>query len=302
MKATSDAVSAVSTMVAKARTADFFELTKPRITVLVVATTLAAFYLGTGSSVPFLLLWHTIFGTALVAGGASAFNMYLERDLDALMHRTTGRPLPSGRLQSGEALVFATFISGAGMVYLFTLTNPLTSLLSALTFLSYLFLYTPLKTRTWWATIIGAVPGALPVTLGWAAATGGLSREVWVLFAILFLWQLPHFYAIGWIHREDYARAGYQLLPVVDPSGARTARQAIFYIAALTIVSAMPAKIGLAGMSYLVGALALGFLFLAYGIAFSLQRDRQSARHLFLVSIVYLPVLLSLLILDKVRL
>ncbi len=293
-------MSTLSTTIARARTADFFELTKPRITVLVVATTLAAFYLGIRGSIPFLLLWHTIFGTALVAGGASAFNMYLERDLDALMCRTTNRPLPSGRLQSGEALIFAVLISSAGMIYLFVLANPLTSLLSALTFLSYLFLYTPLKTRTWWSTIVGAVPGALPVTLGWAAATGGLSPDVWVLFAILFLWQLPHFYAIGWIHREDYARAGYHLLPVIDSSGARTTRQANIYILALMIVSAIPTRIGLAGTTYLIGALALGSLFLVYGIVFSVRRDRQSARNLFLVSIVYLPVLLTLLVLDKV--
>ncbi len=287
--------------VSRARPADFFELTKPRITVLVVATTLAAFYLGIQGGIPVLLLCHTLAGTALVAGGASAFNMYFERNLDAMMHRTTNRPLPSGRLQSGEALLFAVLISGAGMIYLFVFVNPLTSLLSTLTFLSYLFLYTPLKTRTWLSTIIGAVPGALPVTMGWAAATGSLSLGAWVLFGILFLWQLPHFYAIGWMYREDYARAGFPMLPVIDVSGCRTARQVNLYCIALLVLAAIPARVGLAGLVYLAGAVILGLLFLVFGIVFSVRRDRRSARNLFLVSIVYLPVLLILLIVDKVK-
>jgi heme o synthase len=301
VKAGVDTLQAQPPPALRARTADFLELTKPRITVLVVITTLAAFYLGTSGTVQLLPLCHALVGTALVASGASAFNMYLERNLDALMHRTTDRPLPSGRLQSGEALIFAVLITSAGMVYLFVFVNHLTSLLSALTFLSYLFLYTPLKTRTWLSTIVGAVPGALPVTMGWAAATGGLSLGAWVLFGILFLWQLPHFYAIGWMHREDYARAGFPMLPVIDLTGFRTARQVNLYLLALLALTLLPARIGLVGPLYLAGAVVLGILFFIYGAVFSHKRDRKSARKLFLASILYLPVLLALLIVDKVK-
>ncbi len=284
---------------ARTRTADFLELTKPRITLLVVITTMAAFYMGIPGKMPFVLLAHTLFGTALVAGGASAFNMYLERNLDALMPRTTDRPLPAGRLQSGEALLFAVSISSAGMIYLYIFVNSLTSLLSALTFVSYLFLYTPLKTRTWLCTLIGAIPGALPIMMGWAAATGRLSLNGWVLFGILFLWQLPHFYAIGWMYREDYARAGFPMLPVIDVTGTRTGRQVTLYTLALIILTIIPAKLGLSGYVYLAGAAVLGLLFLTYGAIFTFKRDRHSARDLFLVSILYLPILLILLVVDK---
>jgi protoheme IX farnesyltransferase len=285
----------------RGRTADFLELTKPRITVLVVATTLVGFYVGTHAAIPILLLIHTLVGTALVASGASAFNMYLERHLDALMVRTERRPLPAGRLQSGEALVFAVLISSAGMVYLFAFVNPLTALLSALTFLSYLFLYTPLKTRTWLCTLVGAIPGALPAAMGWAAASGRLSPGAWVLFAIVFFWQLPHFYAIGWMYREDYARAGFPMLPIIDLSGTRTGRQVNLYIVALIIVTVLPSPMHLAGYAYLCGAVALGLLFLACGAVFSRLRDFGSARRLFLVSICYLPILLALMAIDKAR-
>jgi len=282
------------------RTADFLELTKPRITVLVVATTLVGFYVGSRTAIPILHLFHTLLGTALVASGAGALNQYLERHLDALMLRTLRRPLPAGRLQSGEALTFAVLISSAGMIYLFVLVNPLTSLLSALTFLGYLFLYTPLKTRTWLSTVIGAVPGALPAAMGWAAANNGLSAGAWVIFAIVFFWQLPHFYAIGWMYREDYARAGFPMLPIIDLSGARTGRQVNLYIVALLITTACPSFMGLTGYAYLGGALVLGLLFLAYGAIFARLRDRNSARRLFLVSVCYLPILLALMALDKV--
>jgi heme o synthase len=301
VKAGSDTFTALPPRECRARPADFLELTKPRVIFLVVATTLAAFYLGVPETIPALLLCHTLLGTALVAGGASAFNMYLERNLDALMPRTTNRPLPSGRLQSGEALLFAVLISCAGMIYLYAFVNPVTSLLSALTFVSYLFLYTPLKTRTWLCTLIGAVPGALPITMGWAAATGGLSAGAWVLFGILFLWQLPHFYAIGWMYREDYAKAGFPLLPVIDAGGQRTGRQVYLYITALIILAAVPERMGLAGPYYLTGGLALGLAFLAYGVIFARRRDRRSARNLFFASILYLPMLLILLVADKAR-
>jgi protoheme IX farnesyltransferase len=301
VKAAPDTLTAPTPGFIRGRTADFLELTKPRITVLVVATTLLGFYIGTHAVIPILLLIHTLLGTALVASGASAFNMYLERHLDALMVRTERRPLPAGRLQSGEALIFAVLISSTGMVYLFAFVNPLTSLLSALTFVSYLFLYTPLKTRTWLCTLIGAVPGALPVAMGWAAGSGRLSLGAWVLFSIVFFWQLPHFYAIGWMYREDYARAGFPMLPIIDLSGTRTSRQVNLYIVALIIVTVLPSLMHLAGYAYLCGAIALGFLFLAYGTVFSRLRDHGSARRLFLVSVCYLPILLALMAIDKVR-
>ncbi len=284
----------------RTRTNDFLQLTKPRITVLVVITTLVGFYVGTPSALPLVLLAHTLLGTALVAGGASAFNMYLERNLDGLMRRTARRPLPSGRMGSREALAFAAVISAAGMIYLFLLVNFLTSLLSVLTFMSYLALYTPLKRRTWLCTLIGAVPGALPTAMGWAAVNGTLPPRAWILFAIVFVWQLPHFYAIGWMYREDYARAGFPLLPVVDETGTRTSRQAGLFILLLIGITVLPSWTGLAGKVYLTGACALGLWFLAYGLLFVRQRDRNSARRLFLVSVCYLPMLFGLMMIDKV--
>jgi protoheme IX farnesyltransferase len=291
---------ATASLISWARTADFLELTKPRITLLVLVTTLVGFYVGFKGSVPLMLLGHTVVGTALVAGGASAFNMYLERHLDALMERTVSRPLPTGRVRSGEALAFALSISVAGVVYLFAFVNALTSLVSAVTFVSYLFLYTPLKRHTWLCTLAGAVPGALPAAMGWTAVTGHLSLGAWVLVAIVFFWQFPHFYAIGWIYREDYARAGFLMLAVIDSSGSRTSRQAGMYIVLLILVTVVPSIIGLAGLVYLVGALALGLLFLAYAFWFARLRDRVSARRLFVASICYLPILLALLMVDKV--
>jgi protoheme IX farnesyltransferase len=282
-----------------ARTSDFLELTKPRITLLVLTTTLVGFYVGQSGSVPLLLLGHTLLGTALVAGGASAFNMYLERHLDALMKRTSGRPLPSGRLHSREAYLFATAISCAGTLYLYAFVNPLTSQVSAVTFASYLFLYTPLKRRTWLCTLIGAAPGALPAVMGWTAGTGRLAPGAFVLFAIVFLWQLPHFYAIGWMYREDYARAGFPMLAVIDAGGSRTSRQAILYIVSLVLVTVIPTLMGMTGLVYLSGALLLGILFLVYGLTFSRLRNRISAKRLFLASICYLPVLLALMMADK---
>jgi protoheme IX farnesyltransferase len=300
VKAGLQSAPAAESLIAWARTADFLELTKPRITLMVLVTTLVGFYLGLNGRVPLLLLAHTMLGTALVAGGASAFNMYVERHLDALMKRTVARPLPAGRLQAGEALVFALATTVTGVVYLIFFVNILTGLIAAITLSSYLFLYTPLKRRTWLCTLVGAVPGALPAAMGWTAVTGRFSPGACVLFAIVFLWQLPHFYAIGWIYREDYAKAGFPMLAVIDTSGSRTSRQASVFIVLLILVTVIPVMIGLAGWIYLGGALALGFLFLLYGFGFARLRDRISARRLFMASIYYLPVLLALLIFDKV--
>ncbi len=300
MKAGLGTAPVAETLIAWARTADFLELTKPRITLMVLVTTLVGFYLGLKGSVPLALLSNTLLGTALVAGGASAFNMYVERHFDAMMKRTVARPLPAGRLQAREALLFALIITIAGVAYLFAFVNTLTALVATVTFASYLFLYTPLKRRTWLCTLVGAVPGALPAAMGWTAITGRLSLGAWILFAIVFLWQLPHFYAIGWIYREDYARAGYPMLSVIDSNGARTSRQAGLYILLLMLVTAVPTIIGLAGLVYLVGALILGMIFLAYGLLFARSRDCTSARRLFMASIGYLPILLILLVADKI--
>lgn len=285
-----------------ATTSDFLELTKPRLISLVLFTTLVGFCCGVAGEIPLLLLLHTMAGTSLMAGGASAFNMYVERELDALMKRTALRPLAAGRLKSAHALLFALAISIGGFIYLFFFVNHLTSLLSAIIFAGYLFLYTPLKSRTWWCTFAGAVPGALPIVMGWAGATDSLSWEAWIFFAIIFLWQLPHFYSIGWMYREDYARAGLPVLSVIDWSGKRTGRQAIVFISVLIIFTLLPYRTGLAGLSYLAGALILGAVFLAFGIHFARLRDRLSARRLFIASSVYLPALLILLMIDRLAL
>ena len=281
---------------------DFLELTKPRLTFLVLFTTFVGFCSGVPEKIPLLLLLHTLVGTTLMAGGASAFNMYVERELDALMKRTALRPLAAGRLKSGHALLFALATSAGGFIYLFFFVNHLTSLLSAIIFTSYLFLYTPLKTRTWLCTLAGAVPGALPIMMGWAGATGSLSWEAWLLFAIIFFWQLPHFYAIGWMHREDYEHAGLPVLSVIDWSGRRTARQAVVSIAILIVFTLLPSFISLAGPSYLAGAAILGVVFLAFGIHFARLRDRVSAQRLFAASALYLPGLLILLLIDRLML
>jgi len=289
----------VAPILTRSHAADFLELTKPRITLLVLATTMVGFYLAAPASIPLVLLSHTLLGIGLVAGGASALNMWLERRLDSLMRRTAGRPLPSGRLQSGHALSFALVLSGAGLVYLFLWVNHLTSALAAITLLAYLFLYTPLKTRTWLCTLVGAVPGALPPILGWIAATGKISLGGILLFVIVFLWQLPHFYAIGWMYREDYARAGFPMLPVIDASGTRTGWQASAYILALIPVTLLPTAAGLAGSLYLAGAVLSGICFLVCGVLFARLRDFVSARRLFVVSVFYLPLLMALLVIDK---
>jgi len=287
-------------MISLGRTGDYLELVKPRITLLVVITTLVGFYTGAEGEVSLMLVLHTLIGTALVAGGASAFNMYLEREYDALMQRTFRRPLPTGRLQGGEALGFAFVISLAGILYLVFLVNRIAGLLAVTTLLSYLFVYTPLKRRTWLCTLVGAVPGALPAPLGWAAATGGLSFGAWVLFAIIFFWQLPHFYAIGWMYREDYARAGFPMLAVIDRTGSKTSSQSGLFIGVLIVATLVPWLMGIAGTAYLIGALALGIPFVLYGIIFARQRNHISARRLFAYSLYYLPGLFTLLMIDKV--
>jgi heme o synthase len=301
VKADAETVSPLIPVLTRTRSLDYVELTKPRITLLVLATTLVGFYLGTEGTLQVLPLLHTLLGTGLVAAAASALNMWLERDLDSLMKRTAGRPLPAGRLQPREVLAFSLVIAAAGLVYLLLFTNVLASALAATTLLSYLFVYTPLKTRTWLCTLIGAVPGAVPPMIGWAAANGELAYGAWILFAIVFFWQIPHFYAIAWMHREDYRRAGFPMLPIIDRDGKRTSRQVSLYLSALILVTLLPSAIGLAGFVYLIGALALGLTFLASGLYFARMRDRISALRLFIISVCYLPALMALLAIDKVQ-
>lgn len=277
------------------RVSDFVELTKPRITFLVLITTLVGFYMGS-SELRVLLLVHTLLGTALVAGGASALNQYLERDFDARMQRTQNRPLPGGRLAPSEALIFSSIISVAGIVYLILFVNVLTSLIGAMTLLAYIFVYTPLKTRTTLCTLIGAFPGAAPPVMGWTAARGEIDAIALTLFAILFLWQMPHFFAIAWIFTEDYARGGF----VVHVSGETTGRQIIFFCCALIPISILPTMLGLTGMIYLLGAILLGFMYLGYGFAVALFRSNTHARRLLRFSVLYLPVLLILMMIDKI--
>jgi heme o synthase len=300
MKATAQPLVAVAAS-EKSWSAVACDLIKARLTFLVLLTTLVGFYVGSPGALDFLLLFHAMLGTALVAAGAAALNQWLEREHDAKMERTEDRPLPSGRLQPGQVLVFGGACAGVGLIYLAAAVNPLTALLGAVTLVSYLFIYTPLKRVTTLNTIIGAVPGALPPLMGWVAARGEITRGGWALFAILFFWQLPHFLAIAWIYREQYASAGFVMLPVVDPRGERTGRQAVSHALGLLPVSLSPFVFHLAGPAYLSGALVLGLAYLWFAIQFSRHLSIPGARRLFFMSIVYLPLLLGLMVLDKVK-
>ena len=280
----------------RASAAEFLELTKPRITLLVVFTALVGFVCATPGPVSPAALAAALLGTGLVAAGASALNMLMERDTDALMRRTRARPLPAGRIRPAEALVFGLTLTLGGLGALAWLSGSLAALVALVTWSTYLFLYTPLKRRTSLATLVGAIPGALPPVIGWAAARHSLEGGAFVLFSILFLWQIPHFLAIAWIYRDDYARAGLPMLPVLDREGRLTGRQAVVHSVALLIVSFAPAAAGLAGGVYLVGAALLGGTLTGFAFNLALARDQAAARWLFLASIVYLPALSSLLL------
>jgi protoheme IX farnesyltransferase len=300
MKATVQELTAGS-VAEKSRLAIVCDLVKARLTFLVLLTTLVGFYVGSAGAINVPLMLYTLAGTGLLACGAAALNQLLERQYDAKMRRTEDRPLPSGRLQPEMALIFGGVCSIAGLVLLAWAVNLLTSFLGALTLISYLFIYTPLKRVTWLNTAIGAVPGALPPLMGWTAARGELSGEGWSLFAILFFWQIPHFLAIAWLYRDEYARAGFVMLPVIDRDGFRTGRQAVSHTLGLTLASLMPAFFGLAGVIYFAGALLLGMIFLGFALLFARTLTIERARQLFFVSITYLPLLLGLMVLDKVR-
>jgi heme o synthase len=285
---------------APSRAADFVTLTKPRLNFLVLVTTLAAFYLGGGTAQPLLVLLHTVIGTALVAGGASALNQVWERDTDRLMRRTRLRPLPDMRMHPQDALWFGVLLSAIGVAELALGVNARTAAIALITLLSYVVLYTPLKRRSSLSTIVGAVPGALPALMGWSAATNTLSIEGWALCGIVFMWQMPHFLAIAWMYRDDYARAGIPLLPVIEPDGRSTGRQAVIYAVALMPVSFLPSAVGLAGAWYLAGAMVLGAILLALSLEFSATRSLVAARRLFFATILYLPLLWIVLLADHV--
>jgi protoheme IX farnesyltransferase len=279
----------------------YADLFKARLTFLVLLTTLVGFYVGYRGPVDYLLMLYTLLGTAFVAGGAAALNQLWERKYDAKMRRTRDRPLPSGRLQPQTVLVVGVVSSALGLIYLALAVNLLTSGLGALSLFSYLCIYTPLKRVTWLNTAVGAIPGAIPPLMGWVAARDELTLEGLALFAILALWQLPHFMAISWIYRDDYAQAGFRMLPVLDPQGVRTNRQVIGFTLGLLPVSLCPFVFGLAGPIYLVSALALGLIFIRCAIQFSRHVTVHRARQLFYVSILYLPVLLGVMALDKIK-
>jgi heme o synthase len=278
---------------------DYIALTKPRITWLILMSTGVGYFFGSRSGWNFLRLLHTLIGTGLIASGTAALNQWYEREADAKMKRTQLRPLPSGRLTSRNALVFAIIISLAGFIELFLAVNALTGWLGLFTLLSYLFVYTPLKQRSPHSTTIGAIPGAMPPLIGYAAASGTLTWDAWILFAILFIWQFPHFYAIAWMYREDYERAGIRMLPVVEPDGESTARRILLYSLILIPISLVPKFLSMTGNLYLAGALALGLLFLYAGVRVSFDRTRQQARRVLLASVIYLPVLYGLMLLDR---
>jgi protoheme IX farnesyltransferase len=281
----------------------YIELTKPRITWLILMSTGIGYFFGLPShhlaDLNLLLLLHTIVGTALIASGTAALNQWYEREGDLKMRRTADRPLPSGRLDATRALWFAIALSAGGFIELYLGTNPLTAWIGAFTLVSYLFLYTPLKRLTWWSTTIGAIPGAMPPMIGYAAAAGAINSEAWVLFAILFLWQFPHFYSIAWMYKEDYARAGIQMLPVVEPDCRSTARQIVLYGIALIPVSLVPGMLGMSGRIYLVGALLLGLWFLYSGVRVALERTLVRARGVLITSVLYLPLIYGLMLLDR---
>jgi protoheme IX farnesyltransferase len=271
-------------------------LTKPRITWLILMSTAVGYFFGHSGAWEFWSILHTLFGTALIASGTAALNQWYEGDADAKMRRTQQRPIPSGRLTRNRALVFGILLSIAGFAQLALGVNLLTGLLGAFTLASYLFLYTPLKRKSWHSTTVGAIPGAMPPLIGFAAAAGTLTAEAWVLYAILFFWQFPHFYSIAWMYREDYGRAGIRMLPVVEPDGASTARQIVLFLVMLIPVSLLPTALSMTGRLYLAGAALLGVYFLYYGIRVAREKTLPTARAVLLASVIYLPALYALML------
>jgi heme o synthase len=292
-----EAVQPASTL--RAKVSAYLELTKPRITFLIVLTSAAGFCLGSPGAVDYALLTHAMIGIALLSSGIATINQFMERDLDALMRRTEKRPLPTGRLLPFEALWFGLALTLTAEVYLASFVNLLTAALGLTIIVGYLLLYTPLKTRTTLSTVVGAFPGAMPPLIGWAAARGQVGIAAWVLFAILFLWQFPHFLAIAWMYREDYGRAGIRMLPVVEPEGRVTGQQIVAFTIMLIPVSLLPALMGITGRVYLVAAIVLGLLFLVSSVRAALSKSNQHARQLLLASVLYLPLLFGVMVLNR---
>ena len=278
---------------------DLVELVKARLTLLVLLTTAVGFYLGAEGPINFVALLHTVFGTAAAAAGAAALNQWWEYNLDALMQRTRSRPVPAGRMRPRDAVILGSALSIFGVAYLAFVCNALSAALAAITIIIYIFAYTPLKRVSTFNTALGAVPGALPPMIGWAAARGTLNAGAWTLFAILFFWQLPHFFAIAWMYRDDYARAGFQMISSDDRTGERSASQSVFFCMLLFIVAGLPAFLGIATVFYLLAELILGAVFVAVAMRFLKTRARADARRLFITSIIYLPLLLGALVLSK---
>jgi protoheme IX farnesyltransferase len=281
---------------------DYLALTKPRITWLILMSTAMGFYFGAQEGWTWMLLLHTLVGTGLIASGTAALNQWWEREADAKLVRTKKRPLPEHRMSPQKALGFAIALSVAGTLELWLGVNLLTALLGVFTLCSYLFVYTPLKQRTPHSTTIGAIPGAMPPLIGFAASHGAITAEGIALFAILFLWQFPHFYAIAWMYRDDYSKAGIKMLPVIDQSGEQTVRQILYYSLALIPISLVPRYLGMSGNLYLLGALFLGALYFYSAVLIARHRTRLEARRVLLASIVYLPVLYGLMLMDHTKL
>jgi heme o synthase len=278
---------------------NYLELTKPTITWLILMSTGVGYFFGIHGSWSLAALLHTLLGTALIASGTATLNQWYEREADAKMRRTMRRPIPSGRVSARRALLFGIGLAAAGFLELVLAVNPLTGLLGLATLLSYLFLYTPLKQRSPISTTVGAFPGAMPPLIGYAAASGTLRTEAWALYVILFLWQFPHFLSIAWMYREDYARAGIVMLPVVQPDGAATSRRILFYSLVLIPFSAVPTLLSMTGKLYLAGALAISTLYFYAGVRVALERTVIRARQVLLASVIYLPVLYGLMVLNR---
>src|SRR5689334_13866536 len=283
----------------KVRAGAYIELTKPRITSLIMLTSAAGFVLASRGPIDYFSFVHAMIGIGLLSSGIATLNQFMERDLDALMRRTADRPLPSGRLLPFEALLFGVSLTLMAEAYLALFVNVLTALLGLTVIAGYLFVYTPLKTRTSLSTALGAFPGAMPPLMGWTAARGEIDVAAWVLFAILFLWQFPHFLAIAWMYREDYGRAGIRMLPVVEPDGRVTGQQIIAYSLMLVPVSLLPAALGITGRIYLVAAAVFSLLFLASSVRAALSKSNQHARQLLLASVLYLPLLFGVMVLNR---
>ena len=299
LEATTDVPAEAGPLALKGRLGAFVELTKPRITFLIVLTSAAGFCLGSKGGFDYLALFNSLFGIALLSSGIATLNQYMERGLDARMRRTLARPLPTGKVNAAHALAFGLALTLFAEVYLALFVNLLTAAFGVTVIVGYLLCYTPLKTRSPLSTVVGAFPGAMPPLMGWTAATGHVGAEAWALFAILFAWQFPHFLAIAWMYREDYARAGIVMLPVVEPACRITGRQIVIWSLVLVPVSLIPTVLGTTGTVYFYGAFVLGLLFLGASVHAALAHTRQGARRLLLASVLYLPVLFGLMVFNK---